>query len=93
MEYYISRELVLLTICIMYSIVIIIYPVISAHYSSGFFTRALETSDIILGGGLIFGNGLLGMAVGDFFHLPSSYYKNAKKCRAVFNAVNCGCDM
>ena len=66
--YYISRELVLLTICIMYSIIIIIYPVISAHYSSDFFTRALETSDIILGGGLIFGNGLLGMAVGDFFH-------------------------
>ena len=67
-EYYISRELVLFSVCIFYFLILIIYPLIASHNDEQFFTRTLESSDVIAGGSLILGEGLMGMAVGDFFH-------------------------
>lgn len=66
--FYISRELVYLTICVVYSLVLIIYPVFSAMRNDSFFTRQLQKEDVIMGGLLIFANALCGMAIGDFFH-------------------------
>lgn len=66
--FYLSRELVYLTICIFYSLILVVYPVLSAKWNEHFFTRQLQTEDVILGGLLIFANALCGMAIGDFFH-------------------------
>ena len=66
--YYISRELVIYSISLVYAIILIIYPLIRYMANKGFFTRSLEMEDVVFGSLFVIGNGICGVALGDFFH-------------------------
>ena len=66
--YYISRELVIYSISFFYGIILIAYPLIRNITTDGFFTRQLKPEDVLFGSLLLLGNGICGVAVGDFFH-------------------------
>ena len=67
-NYYISREMVLCSLTLLFAISLIAYPVIKSMTDSSLFTRKLTISDAVLGSLIIIGNGLCGVAVGDMFH-------------------------
>ena len=67
-NYYISRELVMYSISFLYAIILIVYPIIRSIRIEGFFTRPLEAEDVLFGSLLVIGNGMCGIATGDFFH-------------------------
>lgn len=67
-NYYISRELVTYSIMLFYSVVLIVYPVIRSRFDGNFFTRPLKSVDVLYGSIIVIGNGICGVALGDFFH-------------------------
>ena len=52
----------------MSAIILILYPVIKAAMEPNLFKRTLETTDVLYGGLIVIGNGLIGIALGDLFH-------------------------
>ena len=67
-NYYISRELILYSISIVSALILIIYPMIKLAIHPDLFIKPLESTDVIYGGLIIIGNGLIGIALGDLFH-------------------------
>ena len=67
-NYYISRELTLLSISLCFAMILTLYPALRAAIDSHIFKRTLELTDVINGGIIIIGNGLVGISLGDFFH-------------------------
>ncbi len=67
-SYYFSRELLLITLDLCYTLVLTLVPTILFLMDNGRFTRQMELADIACGGGHIFMCGLGGMMTGDFFH-------------------------
>ena len=67
-NYYISRELVLVSIVLVYAVILLLYPMIRSFLNSGFFTRQLKPEDVIYGGLILIGSGFCGIALGDLFH-------------------------
>ena len=66
--YYISRELVTLSITLVFSLILTLYPLFKFKMNANTFRRPLEAADVIYGGIIILANGLCGIAVGDMFH-------------------------
>ncbi len=66
--YYISRELIIGSITLVYSIVLSVYPLIKLAMRPNLFSRNLEAKDVVWGSIIILGNGILGAALGDLFH-------------------------
>ena len=65
-DYFITRELSMVVICAIYSLLIDLGPVyvnIANHF--GFFLRELTFYDVVIGYILILGSGLAGIAIGD----------------------------
>ena len=52
----------------MAAVILILYPVIKAAIEPQIFRRNLTTSDVLYGGLIVIGNGLIGIALGDLFH-------------------------
>lgn len=67
-NFYMSRELVLLSILLVFAIVLTFYPVMFSMRCDHVFSRPLEVNDVIFGGIIILSNGLCGFTLGDFFH-------------------------
>ncbi|MBP5608949.1 MAG: hypothetical protein J6X66_11895 [Lachnospiraceae bacterium] len=67
-KYYIARELVLLSIMILFGVILLFYPVIRSLSADHFFSRPLEVTDVVRGGLLILGSGSCGIALGDLLH-------------------------
>ena len=68
LSYYIARELVLISISLVYAVILLAYPTIRSILNPGFFTRSLKAEDVIYGGLVLVGSGLCGIALGDLFH-------------------------
>ena len=68
LNYYISREMVLIGVILIFAAVLIAYPAIRSLINSSNFTRPMEKADVIWGGLIVLGNGLCGIAVGDLCH-------------------------
>lgn len=68
LNYYVSREMLLITQCFGYSLILTMFPAALFLLRSSKFIRPMEATDVILGGLNIFFSGLCGMATGDFFH-------------------------
>ena len=68
LNYYISRELLLLTQCLGYALILTIFPAVLFLLRGSMFLRPVEAADVVFGGLYIFLSGLCGMATGDFFH-------------------------
>lgn len=68
LNYYISRELLLLILCCIFSLVLTLFPTIIYLVDSSRFGRAMEPIDVICGGSNIFICGIVGMELGDLFH-------------------------
>lgn len=66
--YYISRELVIYTFALVYSLAMILYPTIKYQINNSLFTRPLEANDVVFGGLIVLGSAFCGTAVGDLFH-------------------------
>ena len=67
-HYYISRELIIYSLSLVYALILISYPVIKYALKSNLFSRPLTRSDILFGGIIVIGSGCCGAALGDFFH-------------------------
>ncbi len=67
-NYYISREMILCSLTLLFAVFLIVYPIIDSALNSHLFNRKLTISDIIYGSLIVIGNGLCGVAVGDLFH-------------------------
>ena len=67
-SYYLSRELLLITLDFCYALVLILVPAILFLIDNTRFIRPMEFADVACGGLHIFMCGLGGMATGDFFH-------------------------
>ena len=68
LNYYVSRELLLITQCFGYALILTVFPAVLFLLRGSMFIRPMEIADVILGGLYIFFSGLCGMATGDFFH-------------------------
>ena len=68
LSYYLARELVLVSVGLVYAIIIIGYPLIRNFLNPGYFTRPIRPDDVIYGGLIMVGSGLSGLALGDLFH-------------------------
>ncbi len=66
--YYLAREMVTFSIMLFYGVILILYPVIRSSIDKGWFTRPLEGTDVFYSSIVILGNGICGIALGDFFH-------------------------
>ena len=67
-NYYLSREMLALYVCFIYSLVLTLYPVLLYFKDSSKFSRTMGIADVLLGGVYILICGLGGMSLGDFFH-------------------------
>ncbi|WP_026491866.1 hypothetical protein [Butyrivibrio sp. XPD2002] len=68
LNYYVSREMLLITQCFGYALILTVFPAMLFLLRSSMFIRPMGIIDVILGGLYIFFSGLCGMATGDFFH-------------------------
>ena len=68
LNYYVSREMLLITQCFGYALILTVFPAVLFLLRSSMFIRPMGIIDVILGGLYIFFSGLCGMATGDFFH-------------------------
>ena len=68
LNYYVSREMLLITQCFGYALILTVFPAVLFLLRSSMFIRPMGLIDVILGGLYIFFSGLCGMATGDFFH-------------------------
>jgi hypothetical protein len=66
--YYASRELLLLILCCIYSLVLALAPVLLCLINSKLFMRPVEATDLALGLPYIFISGFGGMELGDLCH-------------------------
>ncbi|WP_026527732.1 hypothetical protein [Butyrivibrio sp. VCD2006] len=68
LNYYVSREMLLITQCFGYALILTVFPAVLFLLRGSMFIRPMGIADVILGGLYIFFSGLCGMATGDFFH-------------------------
>ena len=68
LNYYVSREMLLITQCFGYSLMLTVFPTVLFLVKGSRFVRPMGVSDVVIGGLYIFLSGLCGMATGDFFH-------------------------
>jgi hypothetical protein len=68
LNYYASREMLLITQCFGYTLILTVFPSVLYLLRGSMFIRPIGIKDVILGGLYIFLSGLCGMATGDFFH-------------------------
>ena len=66
--YYIAREMVLVSITLVYTVMLIIYPLIRSSLHHGFFSRPIKPEDVLYGSLILVGSGFCGIALGDLFH-------------------------
>ena len=66
--YYMAREMVLVSIMLVYAVVLTAYPLIRGFLHPGFFARPLRSEDLIFGPLILLGNGFCGIAFGDLFN-------------------------
>ncbi|MCR5250211.1 MAG: hypothetical protein K6E50_06375 [Lachnospiraceae bacterium] len=67
-DYYLTRELMMMGITLVFTIILTLYPIFVSITWPTFFTRAMEPADVAFGGMMILVHGICGMAVGDLFH-------------------------
>ena len=67
-EYYLSREMLQIRMCLIYALILSFFPVIYSVIRPGYFTRAVTPNDLICGGLMIVFCGICGAETGDFFH-------------------------
>jgi hypothetical protein len=67
-NYYVSREMLQITQCFGYALILTVFPAVLHLFRGSMFIRAMGIADVVLGGLYIFLSGLCGMATGDFFH-------------------------
>lgn len=68
-SYCVAREITLILISCVYSLLLTLYPiVINCCNGFSFFTRALTAYDVSMGAIILFGSSLAGIAIGDLFH-------------------------
>lgn len=67
-SYYLSREMLLISLDFCYAFVLTLVPVILFFMDNTRFTRLMKFEDIVCGGLHIFMCGLGGVLIGDFFH-------------------------
>ena len=66
--YYLSREILQIRMCLIYSLILAFFPVLKSMLDPQFFTRAVGLKDVLIGGGLIAFSGICGLETGDLFH-------------------------
>ena len=67
-EYYVSRELIMLSACLIFSMILSVFPLLKSFVQPGYFTRMFTPEDFVIGGGLILFGGICGAETADFFH-------------------------
>jgi hypothetical protein len=67
-NFFASRELVFLSISVLYSLILTIYPVVLAVTDKNKFVPSVEPMDIVCGGAYVLACGIAGTATGDLFH-------------------------
>lgn len=67
-NYYVSRELLLLILCCVFSLILTLFPAIIYLIDKSRFGRPMEFIDVVCGGANILACGIVGMQIGDFFH-------------------------
>ena len=66
--YYISREVLQLGVCFIFSVILSLFPLLKSYIQPWFFTRAFTVADVVIGSGLIFFSGVCGLETADLFH-------------------------
>lgn len=67
-NYYVSREMLLITQCCCYALILTTFPVALFLLRGSVFIRPMEIADVLFGGLYILLSGLCGIVTGDFFH-------------------------
>ena len=81
--FFASRELVFLSISILYSLILTIFPAVLAVTDKNKFVPSAEPMDIVCGGAYVLACGIAGTATGDLFH-PRLF---AKRKNAILGAI------
>ena len=89
-EYYLSREMLQIRMCLIYALILSFFPVIYSVIRPGYFTRAVTPNDLICGGLMIVFCGICGAETGDFFH-PRFIGRKYGICGAILITVLAVC--
>lgn len=89
-EYYLSREMLQIRMCMIYALILSFFPVIYSVIRPGYFTRAVTLGDLICGGLMIIFCGICGAETGDFFH-PRFIGRKYGICGAILITVLAVC--
>ena len=84
--YYASRELLTVSACLIFSLILSVFPLLKSFVEPDYFTREFTPGDVIVGGGLIFFGGICGFETADIFH-PRVIGRKFGICAAVFISV------
>jgi hypothetical protein len=88
--YYVSREMLSLGGCVIFSLVLSVFPLIKSFVEPHFFTRAFTPADVVIGSGLIFLSGVCGIETADLFH-PRNISRKPGICALVLISVIAVC--
>ena len=66
--YYLSREMLQLRMCLIFAVVLTVYPILKSIQTPTFFVRSIEPIDVLCGGAVILFSGICGIETADFFH-------------------------
>ena len=89
-EYYLSREMLQIRMCLIYALILSLFPVVYSVIRPGYFTRAVTSNDLICGGLMIIFCGVCGAETGDFFH-PRFIGRKYGICGAILITVLAVC--
>lgn len=89
-EYYLSREMLQIRMCLIYALILSFFPVVYSVIRPGYFTRAVTPNDLICGGLMIIFCGVCGAETGDFFH-PRFIGRKYGICGAILITVLAVC--
>lgn len=89
-EYYLSREMLQIGMCLIYALILSFFPVVYSVIRPGYFTRAVTPNDVLCGGLMIVFCGICGAETGDIFH-PRYIGRKYGVCGAILITVLAVC--
>ena len=88
--YYVSRELIMLSVCLVFSLILSIFPLLKSFVQPDYFTRLFTPADFVVGGGLILFSGICGSETADIFH-PRFFGRKFGICAVLLISVTALC--
>ena len=89
-EYYLSREMLQIRMCLIFALILSFFPVIYSVIRPDYFTRNVMPRDLLCGGLMIIFCGICGAETGDFFH-PRFISRKLGVCGAVLLSLLAVC--